>query len=113
MRSVRVSYVRINLLQWTDEVGIVESDVSEIKVATASQTNRCAGIESADARNVPSGGKPSLPEQSVERQVPVIAHNQVMPQVERRWAVVSGWIARIILRRVAVQRMSVGIAHQQ
>ncbi len=70
-------FVWIQRLDCPDLRGIVEPNVGQGKVTTALYANRRAGIEAADARDVPPGGNPARAQQVCKRKIPVIAQHQV------------------------------------
>ncbi len=101
-RRIEVSMcrsMRIELLDWSYLVGIVKPDVGQSKVAAALQVDRRTSVEAADTSDLPSLAISMGAKKPVKRKIPVVAGYEVMPQVERRLAVVAGRIARVIRRQ--------------
>jgi len=97
--------MRIKFMDRTDLGRIVEPNVSERKVTTTLNANRCSGVEAGDTSDVPPCSNPARTEVVSERKVPVVAERQVVPEIEARISIGTLWIARVELGRYVVQRM--------
>src|SRR5271167_4770924 len=100
-------------MDWSDFGGIVQSDVGQGKVAAALNAHRSARVEAGNARKLPSRRNPARSKQAIKRKIPVVAHCEVMSQVERRRAVGTRRIEWIPLGRYVIQGLGVGIAEQE
>ncbi len=114
-RCIEVSVcrsMRVELLDRSYLVRIVKPDVGKSKVAGTPQAYGCASVEAADAGNLPSLAIPVSAHKARKREIPVVAGHEVMPQVERRLAIVTTRSARVIGGRVSIERLGVRIREQ-
>src|ERR1700733_4944181 len=102
----------IQLLQRTHLVRIVEVDVGQSSIAGTLKADWEAGVETADACDVPPVAVPVGTEETSKGKVPVVTGYKVMAQIPRRLAVVPGGIARIPKRTHVIQRFGIGVGKQ-
>ena len=104
--------MRIQLLDWSYLVGIVQPDVGQSKVASALQVYREASVEAGYARELPSLGIPVGAKEVSKRKIPVVAGHEVMPHVPGGKAIGTVRIAWVPLGSNVIQRLGIGIREQ-
>src|SRR5271154_1219285 len=103
---------RIQLLQGSHLVRIVESDVGQSGIPAAGQADWEASVETADACDLPAVGVPVGPQEMGKGKVPVVTGYKVMAHVPGRLAIVTEGIPRVPECTHVVQRLGVGVGEQ-
>src|SRR5579859_2138766 len=106
--------MRVELLDGRDLRRVVKPDIGQGEVPAALHVYRETGVEACNAGDVPSLAVAMRPHETVERQFPVVAGYQVVPQVEGgETIIVTIRGAGIIDRSHRIQRLGIGVPNQE